>query len=112
MEKFKQVFCKIDELEKDTSSKVQFMMEVINDYKVNKKSVIKRFDFSSPVPLLKKFIQSLLKKQGNLTPSHPLQITIEDMNFSEQKGKWWNIGGVWKQPEQKEKNETEEVQDD
>ena len=115
LEKFKQIFCKIDDLEKDTSSKVQFMMEVINDYKVNKKSVIKPFDSSSPVPLLKKFIQSLLKKQGNLTPSHPLQITIEDLNCSEQKGKWWIIGGVWKQPEQKEKGELEEeeeVQDD
>ncbi|MBW0479571.1 hypothetical protein O181_019286 [Austropuccinia psidii MF-1] len=80
----------------ETSSRIKFMLETLNDLKNNKirkqvQSITGTIEETQEN--LKKYLGALSKK-SNLEPE-PIQLTLKDLQEASQKGKWWLIGAAW-----------------
>ncbi|CAD6227674.1 GSCOCG00001354001-RA-CDS [Cotesia congregata] len=76
---------------KETSSRVQFMLEVLMAIKNNNMKKIPQYD-TSHVEHLKKLLKNFLHKGNSVTQ---FNISLSDLLNANEKGKWWIVGSAW-----------------
>ncbi|KAJ3819076.1 hypothetical protein F5880DRAFT_1625766 [Lentinula raphanica] len=86
---------RLDGQEESLSSRTHFMLETLNNLKMNKvKRLGTQNQSGAAVERLKKFLSGLNKKRHVLA-HEPLRVTLEDLHSAETKGKWWLVGAAW-----------------
>ena len=82
--------------EKNISTKMKFMMEMMNDLKNNRmKTGIAASSITSEHMIrMKKTLGTLNQKR--VKASEPLRISLKDLRDSDKKGKWWLVGSSYK----------------
>ncbi|KAJ3972249.1 hypothetical protein EV361DRAFT_970953 [Lentinula raphanica] len=86
---------RLDGQEESLSSRTRFMLETLNNLKMNKvKRLGTQMQSGEAVERLKKFLSGLNKKRHVLA-HEPLRVTLEDLHSAETKGKWWLVGAAW-----------------
>ena len=82
--------------EKGVSTKMKFMMEMMNDLKNNrvKTGIAASSMASEHIIRMKKTLGTLNQKRTKA--SEPLRVSLKDLRESDQRGKWWLIGSSYK----------------
>ncbi|CEP64910.1 Sgd1p LALA0_S15e00144g [Lachancea lanzarotensis] len=74
------------------STRMKFLLEVMSDLKNNR---LKPSLLAASHSGVKKSISKLINDTAS-SPSDPLQVTLDDIESIDTKGKWWLVGASWK----------------
>jgi len=73
-------------------TRMQFLLKEVYDLKNNRK-----LNNDDSTRRLKKFLQNI--RQNTSSSRSALQLTWDDLLHAEERGRWWVVGGVWKNQE-------------
>lgn len=78
-------------------SRSKFLIEAVLDLKNNKRKIIGKDDLdTNQLISLKKSISNILKNNSIVVRPEPIGVTLGDIRFINERGKWWLIGSAWK----------------
>lgn len=84
------------------TSRIQFLIDTISTLKNNKMKVLNEGNHQLSIRL-KKFLSGINNNKGG----DPIQVSLDDIQNVESRGKWWLVGSAWKGNEAIEKPSTD-----